>query len=458
MSKWLQDFFQYKAIVEANLTVTSAATVQQYYKYTYSSTVYVGATSGTWPTTKGTIRFNDANSAIATEAAMTNLTNETVDQGIGSYVGEQPAGVYMHVRSTQTNKFGIYKIAASPATRGVHRYFAVTVVNGLALNDGDEVTVSFSSNANCVWDATNETITANGVSIAPNVLAVDTIADAVATVLVNATNHRKEFAVLDPGGNTANPLLLPIPWNVIVDNTMGILRQIGGMSDFAINRGIARYCQPAANASARATDSTILATRTRLTLTAHGLPALVAGIDTYLMIQATGGGWTVNEKVKILSIVDANTIIVDKLFADVSGNPDFYLITESMPIVTVANPAGRTWTHYKYEVNIQFPSSAGTKTLIAKFGTATYWAPAAITTSLSVLRTIHVKNLGDTAKQRGNNQASVNVGTDAIQNSGTTVSSTEATGTTAPNFTVEAALSAAADYVEVVMLTASANW
>lgn len=433
---------------------------QIYYEYIFDASVIYDTTStatqnATAPAA-GFIRANNANTAIATVFAVANQTFSS--QGIGTYMDRQAAGLDLNLRGVNAQQFGVYNMESAPTTGSGHRKFIVTPVNGLALADQDRIALSFTSTGNVKSNPTTGNLEVNNVPVAPNILTVDTLAEAVSLVTVNAANDRKEFAVLDPGGNSANALLLPIPWNVLVDNTMGILRLMNGMSDFAMNRGIARYCQPAANASARATDSTILATRTRLTLTAHGLPALVAGVDTYLMVQATSGGWTINEKVKILSIVDANTIIVDKLFAGVSGNPDFYLITESMPIVTVANPAGRTWTHYKYEVNIQFPSSAGTKTLIAKFGTATYWAPAAITTSLSVLRTIHVKNLGDTAKQRGNNQASVNIGTDAIQNSGTTVSSTEATGTTAPNFTVEAALSAAADYVEVVMLTASANW
>ena len=460
MSNWLQEFFQYKAVVEANLNVTSAATVQQYYKYTYSSTVYVGATSGTWPTTKGTIRFNDANSAIATEAAMTNLTSEVVDQGIGSYIAEQPAGVYMHVRSTQTNKFGIYKIAASPATRGVHRYFAVTVVNGLALNDGDEVTVSFSSNANCVWDDVNDTITANGVAVAPNVLAVDTIADALSTVTVNATNHRKEFAVLDPGGNTANALLLPIPWNVMVDNTMGILRQMNGLSDFAMLKAAGRYCQPAVNATARATDSSVLPTRTRLTITAHGLAALTTGaaaIDTYVVVQTAGGGFTANEKLKILSIVDANNIVVDKMFADVSGNPDLYVITETMPIGTILCPPLRTWSQLQFHFTAQMATSANNKTISLNWGGTNYYAPSVFTASKGIGRIVMIKNTGATDRQFGFALTTVNAGTEGSQTTGNVPSSTVNT-LVATTANVNIAIANAADWVELENLVASARW
>lgn len=462
MSKWLQDFFQYKAIVEANLTVTSAATVQQYYKYTYESTVYVGATSGTWPT-KGLIQFNNADTSIVTECALANLTNEVVDQGIGSYIAEQPAGVYMHVRSTQSNKFGIYKIAASPASRTAHKYFAVTVVNGLALNDGDEVTVSFSSNANCVWDATNETITANGVSIAPNVLAVDTISDALSTVTVNATNHRKEFAVLDPGGNSANTFLECMPWNLIVDNTLGRLRQLNGLSDFAINNSAYRYYQPAANASGTpTTDSTILAGRTRATLTAHGLTALDANFPTYLINQTTQNGWTANEKVKLLSIVDANTLILDKTFSTLTGAllPDFYLITETMPIITILNPPLRAWSELIYKLNIQFPNTAGTKTLVGDFGGTTYWGGASVifgTGNRGVTRTINIKNRGSVSLQTTNTLANSNSGIDGTVATGAVTTSAVNTSA-ATTFQVTLALSAAADYVDVMTVAASCRW
>lgn len=459
MSKWLQDFFQYKSIVEANLTVTSAATVQQYYKYTYESTVYVGATSGTWPT-KGLIQFNNADTSIATECALANLTNEVVDQGIGSYIAEQPAGVYMHVRSTQTNKFGIYKIAATPASRTAHKYFAVTVVNGLALNDGDEVTVSFSSNANCVWDATNETITANGVSIAPNVLAVDTIADALSTVTVNATNHRKEFAVLDPGGNSANTFLLPIPWNVIVDNTMGILRQMNGLSDFAMLKAAGRYCQPAVNASARATDSSVLPARTKLTITGHGLAALTTGagaIDTYVMVQATGGGFTVNEKLKILSIVDANNIVVDKLFSEVSGNPDLYVVTEVMPIGTLLCPPMRLWSQLQIHFTVQMATSANAKTISLNWGGTDYYAPTSFTATKGLGRITMIKNTGATNRQIGFGLTTVNAGMEGTQTAGNVPDSAVNT-TVVTTANVNVAIANAADWVEMENFIGSARW
>lgn len=479
MSKWLQDFFQYKSIVESNLNVTSAATVQQYYKYTYESTVYVGGDNLTWPATKGLLQFNNANTAIATEAAITNLTSEVVDQGIGAYILEQPAGVYMHVRSTQTNKFGIYKIAAAPASRGIHKYFAVTVVNGLALNDGDEVTVSFSSNANCVWDATNETITANGVSIAPNVLAVDTISDALSTVTVNAANDRKEFAVLDPGNNASNPFLEPIPWNLLVDNTAGILRQLHGLSEFAINRGVARYRQPAANASGTATtDSTILAGRTRVTVTAHGLTGTgVPTVPSYLINQTAQDGWEALEKIKILSIVDANTLILDKVFSTLTGVnkiPDLFVITETAQIVKINNPVGRAFSELVYKFNLNFPNTAGTKTIVGELNgvqvdgvdpgtdpdpvSTTYWGGASVVfaSNRTVTRTINIKNIGDTSSQRSNALANSNSGVDASGTAAVVESITDMTADN--NFTLTMALSAAADYVDVVSVSAAMRW
>jgi len=454
MSNWLQEFFQYKAVVEANLNVTSAATVQQYFKYTYKNTVYIQGTSGTYPAA-GFIHFNNADTTLATQAAMANLTSGA--QGIGSYISEQNAGVHMHVRSTQTNSLGIYKIQSLPVTSTAHRYFTVSVINGIALQDGEELTVTFSSVANCIWDDTNDTITANGVAVAPNVLAVDTIADALSTVTVNATNHRKEFAVLDPGGNTANALLLPIPWNVMVDNTMGILRQMNGLSDFAMLKAAGRYCQPAVNATARATDSSVLALRTKLTITAHGLTALVAGTDTYVVVQTAGGGFTANEKLKILSIVDANNIVVDKLFADVSGNPDLYVITEVMPVETILCPALRSWSQLHFFVQCQMPSTAGTKTLSLNWGGTDYWAPSAFTTTKGIAKLTQINNLGATNKQMGQGLASSNTGLDGVQTAGNIPTSTvDTTAVTTANFNI--ALSAAADYVEVERITASARW
>lgn len=461
MSNWLQEFFQYKAVVEANLNVTSAATVQQYYKYTYESTVYVGATSGTWPT-KGLLQFNNADTSIATEAALANLTNEVVDQGIGSYIAEQPAGVYMHVRSTQSNKFGIYKIAAIPASRTAHKYFAVTVVNGLALNDGDEVTVSFSSNANCIWDDTTDTITANGVSVAPNVLAVDTIADALSTVTVNAGNDRKEFIVLDPGGNTANTFLKVHPWNLMVDNTAGVLKQMHGLSDFAINSGVFRYYQPAANASGTPTDSS---GNVSVPVTGHGLTALDANFPAYLINQTAQNGWAADEKVRILTITDANTLVLDKTYASLTGTrlPDFYVITETMPIINILNPPLNLWSELIYKFNIQFPNTAGTKTLIGSLGGTTYWGGATVifgTGNRGVTRTVNVKNLGSTSRQTGNTLANSNSGVDGTIATGSVPTSTVATGTASSTnaFTVTLALSAAADYVDVMTVSASARW
>jgi hypothetical protein len=457
MSNWLQEFFQYKAVVEANLNVTSAATVQQYFKYTYKNTVYIQGTSGTYPAA-GFIHFNNADTTLATQAAMANLTSGA--QGIGSYISEQNAGVHMHVRSTQTNSLGIYKIQSLPVTSTAHRYFTVSVINGIALQDGDELTVTFSSVANCIWDDTNDTITANGVAVAPNVLAVDTIADALSTVTVNATNHRKEFAVLDPGGNTANALLLPIPWNVMVDNTMGILRQMNGLSDFAMLKTAGRYCQPAANASGTPTvDATVSAGRTRVTVTAHGLTALVAGTDTYLVNQTAQNGWTANERVKILTIVDANTLVLDKAFSTLTGAllPDFYLITETMPIETILCPPLRTWSQLQFWLSLQMATSANAKTISFNWGGTAYYAPSAFTATKGVGRWIAIKNIGATDKQIGHALTSSNTGLDGTQTAGNVpTSAVQSNVATTANLNV--AIANAADWVEVENLVASARW
>lgn len=455
---WLTDYYRYKALLEDTLNISAASTVQQYFKYTYSDTVYVGATSGTWPT-KGLIQFDNANTAIATECALANLTNEVVDQGIGSYIASQPPGLHMHVRSRETNKFGIYKIEAIPASRTAHKYFAVTVINGLALTNGDEVTVTFSSNANCIWDDVNDTITANGVAVAPNVLAVDTIADALSTVTVNATNHRKEFAVLDPGGNTANTFLLPIPWNCIVDNTMGILRSVGGLLDFAMLKTAGRYCQPAANASGTPTvDATVSAGRTRVTVTAHGLTALVAGTDTYLVNQTAQNGWTANEKVKILTIVDANTLVLDKAFSTLTGAllPDFYLITETMPIETILCPPLREWSQLQFYSTYQMPTSGNNKTIALNWGGTDYWG-ATFTATKGVGRPIIIKNIGATNKQIGQALSTSNTGFDGTQNTGNVPTSlVQSNVVTTANINIT--LAAAAEYIEIENLVASARW
>lgn len=162
MSKWLQDFFQYKSIVEANLNVTSAATVQQYFKYTYDSTVYVQGDAGTYPSA-GFIRFNDANTATATQVGIANQTSES--QGIDGYISDQPVGALLHVRSTQENKFSIYEITVAATGVAQHRRIGITPINGLALTDGDEVTISFESLANVQYNSTTQVLSSAGVDI-----------------------------------------------------------------------------------------------------------------------------------------------------------------------------------------------------------------------------------------------------------------------------------------------------
>lgn len=408
MSKWLQDFFQYKSIVEANLTVTSAATVQQYYKYTYESTVYVGATSGTWPT-KGLIQFNNADTSIATECALANLTNEVVDQGIGSYIAEQPAGVYMHVRSTQTNKFGIYKIAAAPASRTAHKYFAVTVVNGLALNDGDEVTVSFSSNANCVWDATNNTITANGVAVAPNALTLDTMAD-INTVSISAANDGLGFFVKDPGNNSTNELLEVLPWIFQVDYTGNKYKHANAMSPFASLNTWARFSQPASALTYTiATDSSVTPGRTKLTNASHGL-TFTSTKPQYLKIKTASTGWTAKQLVKILAI-NGNDVIVDVAYSASLANPIFYIVGDVEPILEVNYPALRAYSRCEAFVSIDVPNNANNKTPSATLGgSGDIWSPAALTTTNGVGRILSWKNAGDTAKNNTMATANSNTG------------------------------------------------
>jgi hypothetical protein len=450
---WLSDFFRYKGLLESTLNISAASTVQQYFKYTYQSTVYDSGTSGTFPAA-GFIRFNNADTTLATECGLANLTSE--GQGIGAYVSTMNAGVYMHVRSTVTNKLGIYKIEAIPSTLSGHRQITVTVVNGLALQDGDLLTVTFTSNANCIWDDTNDTITANGVAVAPNVLAVDTIADALSTVTVNSANDRKEFIVLDPGGNTANTFLEPYPWNLMVDNTAGILRQMNGFSDFAMLKTAGRYCQPAVNATVKATDSSVLALRTKLTITAHGLTALVAGTNTYVVVKTTAGGWVANERLKILSIVDANNIVVDKLFADVTTVPVLYVITETMPIATVLCPALRTWSQLQFYSSFQIPTSGNAKVIALNWGGTDYWS-ASFTATKGVGRLVIIKNIGATNKQIGQALASSNTGLDGTQTAGNVPTSTvDTTAVTTAN--VNITLASAAEYVEIENLVASARW
>ena len=453
MADWLSEYYAHKAIVESTLNVTSAATVQQYFKYTYQSTVYNSADSGTFPAS-GFIRFNNGDTASATEAAIANLTS--VAQGIGTYMTSQQAGVTMHVRSTQENKLGIYNIEAVPTTLSGHRKFTITAVNGLALTDGDEVTISFTSNANCIGDPTLGTITANGTQIG-NTLAVDTIEDAISTVTVNAANDNKEFIVKDPGGNSANTFLEAYPWNLMVDNTAGKLRQMHGLSDFAMIKTANRYCQPAVNASAAVTDSSVLPTRTKLTITAHGLTALVAGTDTYVVVKTTANGWTAKERLKILSIVDTNNIVVDKLIAGITGSPTLYVITESMPVASILCPPLRTHSQLVFYVSAQIPTSANNKTISFNWGGTDYWAPSAFTTTKGVGRLIIIKNIGATDKQIGQGLASSNTGLDGIQTAGNVPTSAVNTLVVTEGV-VNIALANAGEYFEIENLVASCRW
>jgi len=457
---WLTDYYRYKALLEDTLNISAASTVQQYFKYTYSDTVYVGATSGTWPS-KGLIQFDNANTAIATECAIANLTNEVVDQGIGSYIASQPAGLHMHVRSRETNKFGIYKIEAIPASRTAHKYFAITVINGLALTNGDEVTVTFSSNANCIWDDVNDTITANGVAVAPNVLAVDTLSEAVSLVTVNAGNDRKEFAVLDPGGNSANVRVRPRAWNMLVNNTTGELMQIGGMQEYACNRRVYNVVVPAVNCSARATDSTILTGKLKLTCTAHLLAAGVPAIDTYIPIQTTSGGWTALELVKVLSVSDANSIIVDKDAVDISGNPDIVLINEEFRALSLAAPYPlREASRLKYFFSLAFPISAGTKAVSGRIGAVEYWGGGGVSFTANqkiVTREIHIQAMNATNAQRTTVIANTNSGDGVVNSAGTIPSGTTDT-TAAFAFDLYGTLSSSADYFQVTIASAEAGY
>lgn len=311
MSKWLQDFFQYKAIVEANLTVTSAATVQQYYKYTYDSTVYVGGDSQTWPT-KGLLRFNNADTSIPTEAALANLTNETVDQGIGSYIAEQPAGVYMHVRSTQTNKFGIYKIAAIPASRTAHKYFAVTVVNGLALTDGDEVTVSFSSNANMVYDSTTEAVTVGGTTVS----GYSTAATFANLPAASGFTVPEVYWVTDPG-----------IW-VMCDTTLDAWVPLNNFGRLYRNSTPFKTTAPETQASAISDNGS---GKVRITAASHLLTASQNDYSVYISSWTAGNGVAGRYRI---TWVSANTYDLPDLAYDVAlGTPVVALANNTAPIL-----------------------------------------------------------------------------------------------------------------------------
>lgn len=430
---------------------------QVYFKYTYQSTLYDTTNSTTRNSTapaSGFIRANNADTAIATEFAIANLTTES--QGIGAYILRQQVGGEIHIRGTAAQKFGIYKAEVAIGSGSGHKYVTVTPINGLALTNGDTVTLSFTTNANCIGNTTTGEILVNGVAVG-NTLAVDTIADALSTVTVNAANHHKEFIVKDPGGNAANTFLEPMSWNLYVDNTAGKLRQVGAPLEFAANKGLARYLQPAANASDRVTDASIAADRTKATLTAHGLTTGVPAVATYLISKTTVGGWTADERVKVLNVSDANSVILDKAFTSLTaGNPVFYLITENMPIVKILNPILRGHSRLLYQFGLQFPNTASTKTVIGSLGAVQYWAPAAYALNRSAFRTVLIKNLGSVSSQVGTNIANTDTANDG-KVTGIAATSSENTGA-ATTFTVTAALSAAVDYIEVTIVTAAASW
>lgn len=435
---------------------------QIYYEYIFDASVIYDTTStatqnATAPAA-GFIRANNANTAIATVFAVANQTFNA--QGIGTYMDRQAAGLDLNLRGVNAQQFGVYNMESAPTTGSGHRKFIVTPVNGLALADQDRIALSFTSTGNVKSNPTTGNLETNGVAVAPNILTVDTIAEALSLVTVNAANDRKEFAVLDPGGNSADALLLPIPWNVIVDNTMGILRQINGLSDFAMLKAAGRYCQPAANASARATDSSVLPARTKLTITAHGLAALTTGagaIDTYVMVQATGGGFTVNEKLKILSIVDANNIVVDKLFSEVSGNPGLYVVTGVMPIGTLLCPPMRLWSQLQIHFTVQMATSANAKTISLNWGGTDYYAPTAFTATKGLGRITMIKNTGATNRQIGFGLTTVNAGTEGPQTAGNVPNSAVNT-TVVTTANVNVAIANAADWVELENLIGSARW
>lgn len=454
---------------------------QIYYEYIFDGTVIYDTTStltqnNTAPA-PGYIRANNANTAIATVFAVANQTFNS--QGIGTYMDRQAAGLELNLRGVNAQQFGVYNMESAPTSGSGHRKFIVTPVNGLALADQDRIALSFTSTGNVKANPVTGNLEANNVPVAPNILTVDTIAEALSLVTVNAANDRKEFAVLDPGNNASNPFFEPIPWNLLVDNTAGILRQPHGLSEFAINRAVARYRQPAANASGTATtDSTILAGRTRVTVTAHGLTGTgVPTVPSYVINQTAQDGWTALEKIKILSIVDANTLILDKVFSTLTGVnkiPDLFVITETAQIVKINNPVGRSFSELVYKFNLNFPNTAGTKTIVGELNgvqvdggdpgtdpdpvSTTYWGGASVifASNRTVTRTINIKNIGDTSAQRSNTTANSNSGVDASGTAAVVESITDMTADN--NFTLTMALSAAADYVDVVSVSAAMRW
>lgn len=441
-----------KVDIATMLTDLGLKHVQEYFRYTYRNDVIVAADP-----TQGIIHFDNLNTNLATTAWVDNLTIDGA--GIGTFMSSVPEGSLMYVLSTTQAKFGIMKVT-SVTSAGGYRTFVFTQINGIALDDGEEVALWWNSVGNTVYKTDTQALYYNDTPISFNVTAYDTLASALSTQTISAATDRLEFLVTDPGGNAANPLLLPIPWNVMVDNSMGILRQMNGLSDFAMLKATGRYCQPAANASGTpSVDTTVAADRTRVTATAHGLAALVTGTDTYLVNQTAQNGWTANEKVKILTIVDANTLVLDKAFSTLTGSflPDFYLVTETMPIGTILCPPLRTWSQLQFHFTAQMATSANNKTISLNWGGTDYYAPSVFTASKGIGRIVMIKNTGATDKQFGFALTTVNAGTEGSQTGGNVPSSTVNT-LVATTANVNVAIANAADWVELINLVGSARW
>jgi hypothetical protein len=292
MSKWLQDFFQYKAIVEANLTVTSAATVQQYYKYTYDSTVYVQGDAGTYPSA-GFIRFNDANTATATQVGIANQTSES--QGIDGYISDQPVGALLHVRSTQENKFSIYEITVAATGVAQHRRIGITPINGLALTDGDEVTISFESLANVQYNATTEVLSSAGVDIS----GYSTAATFANLPAATGFTVPEVYWVTDPG-----------IW-VMCDTTLDAWVPLNNIGRLYRNAAPIKSTAPATVASAIADNGS---GKVRVTAASHLMTSTQDDFEVYISAWAGTG---VAGRYRVTS-VDANNYDLPDLNYDVA--------------------------------------------------------------------------------------------------------------------------------------------
>ena len=436
---------------------------QIYYEYIFDASVIYDTTStatqnATAPAA-GFIRANNANTAIATVFAVANQTFNS--QGIGTYMDRQAAGLDLNLRGVNAQKFGVYNMESAPTSGSGHRKFIVTPVNGLALADQDRIALSFTSTGNVKSNPTTGNLEVNNVPVAPNILTVDTLAEAVSLVTVNAANDRKEFAVLDPGNNASNVRLRPRAWNMLVNNTTGELMQIGGIQEFACNRRVFNIVTPAVNCSARATDSTILTGKLKLTCTAHLLTTGVPAIDTYIPVQTASAGWTALELVKVLSVSDANSIIVDKDAASVTTNPDLVLINEEFRALTINNPYPlRAASRLKYFFSLAFPVSAGTKSVSGRIGAIEYWGGGGVSFTANqkiVTREIHIQAMNATNAQQTTVIANTNSG-DGVVNSASTIPSSTANTTAAFAFDLYGTLTSAADYFQVTIASAEAGY